>query len=390
MSWYLSQIGRREHYALPAFLHAQGSLAMMATDVWAPWTHSMPRAISPKKLAQRYAPALRNAKVISPPLLRVIWSMRHTRHPEVRWLRIGESFGKFAAKEFIRHGLGDEDQVLGYTGGNLEQLIAARERGAAAYHIQVDPGHEWYLARRLEQEANPDIEARTPMPHASYMERVEQEWQVAERIIVHSEHSLQCLVARGVAASKCVVIPPAFTPAITNGQRLHPGARPFRVLFVGQHCVAKGFHVYASAARIAGKGFEFISIGRSSLRDGYAESVRDIITMLGHLPQSEVYAQMKAADAFVFPTLSDGFGMVQLEAMSAGLPVIATAKCGAVVRDGIDGFIVPTGDAQAIATSLIRLREDVQLYEGMSQAAAVRSTDFSPASHIASLTAYSK
>ena len=112
--------------------------------------------------------------------------------------------------------------------------------------------------------------------------------------------------------------------------------------------------------------------------------------MLGHLPQSEVYAQMKAADAFVFPTLSDGFGMVQLEAMSAGLPVIATAKCGAVVRDGIDGFIVPTGDAQAIATSLIRLREDVQLYEGMSQAAAVSSTDFSPASHIASLTAYSK
>lgn len=387
MSWYLSQIGRREHYALPAFLHAQGSLAMLATDVWAPWAHSVPRAISPQKLAQRYTPALRSAKVTSQPLLSVIWNMRYTRHPEVRWLRIGEKFGNFAAGEFIRHGLGGEDHVLGYTGGNLEQLIAARERGAAAYHIQVDPGHEWYLARRMEQEANPDVEAKTPMPHATYMERIEQEWQVAERIIVHSDHSLRCLVARGVAASKCLVIPPAFTPAITHGRRQHPGARPFRVLFVGQHCVAKGFHIYASAARIAGKGFEFISIGRSSLRDKYAESVSDVITMLGHLPQSEVYAQMKAADAFVFPTLSDGFGIVQLEAMSAGLPVIATPKCGAVVRDGIDGFIVPAGDAQAIAASLIRLREDVRLYEGMSEAAAMRSAAFSPASHFAALTA---
>jgi glycosyltransferase involved in cell wall biosynthesis len=157
-------------------------------------------------------------------------------------------------------------------------------------------------------------------------------------------------------------------------------------LFVGYHCLAKGFHVFASAARLAGKGFEFISAGSSGLRDSYAESVSDVVQMKGHLPQSEVYKLMESADVLVFPTLSDGFGIVQLEAMSAGLPVIATPPCGAVVRDGIDGFVVPTRNAHAIVNSLLRLSADEQLYGDMSQAALRRAADFSPARHFALLT----
>ena len=390
MSWYLSQIGRREHYALPAYLHSQGSLATLATDVWTPWAHSAPRIFRPPKLAQRYSPALSGAKVVSPALLCAIWNMRYARRPETRWLRIGESFGKFAAKEFARYGLGRDDHVLGYTGGNLEQLMMARQRGAAANHVQVDPGHEWYLTRQLEQETHPEVEPKAPMPLSAYMERVEQEWESADRIIVHSEHTRQCLVRRGVSAAKCVVIPPAFTKAKAACQRRHPGARRFRVLFVGYHCLAKGFHIFVSAARLAGKGFEFISVGSSGLRDRYVESVSDVVQMLGHLPQSEVYALMESADVLVFPTLSDGFGIVQLEAMSAGLPVIATPPCGTVVRNGIDGFVVPTRDAHAIVNSLEHLRADEELYADMSQAAIRRAAEFSPASHFASLIAAAK
>jgi glycosyltransferase involved in cell wall biosynthesis len=160
-------------------------------------------------------------------------------------------------------------------------------------------------------------------------------------------------------------------------------------LFVGHHCLAKGFHVFASAARLAGRDFEFISAGSNGLRHSYAKSVADVVRMSGHLPQAEVYALMGSADAFVFPTLSDGFGIVQLEAMSAGLPVIATPPCGAVVRDGMDGFVVPTRDAHAIVDALARLRADARLYGEMSQAAVGRAAEFSPARHFASLIAAS-
>ena len=390
MPWYLSQLGRREHYALPSYLHSQGTLAVLATDFWTPWAGSRLQALCPAKLAQRYSPALRSAKVVSPSLIPAIWNMRPAGRPEVRWLRTGESFGRYAAAEFELHGLGKGDHVLGYTGGNLEQLAMARLHGAIGHHVQVDPGYEWYLTRRLEQDAHPEVEPTDPMPLPAYMTRIEQEWAIADRIIIHSQHSLQCLLRQGVPSSKCIVVPPAFTPAVVAGPRRHPGSRPFRVLFVGYHCLSKGFHVFASAARLAGKNFEFISVGRSSLRKNYAESISDVVQMLGQLPQSEVYEQMKSADALVFPTLSDGFGIVQLEAMSTGLPVIATPPCGTVVHDGIEGYVVPPRDPRAVVDALDRMRLDDELYAEMSKAAVRRVADFSPASHFTTLTASAK
>ena len=390
MSWFLSQLGRREHYALPAYLHSQGSLAMLATDIWTTWASSRLQALCPPKLVQRYSPALRAAKVVSPSLIPAIWNMRPVSRPEVRWLRAGQSFGRFSANEFERHGLGKGDHVLGYTGGNLEQLTMARLRGATGHHVQVDPGYEWYLTRRLEQEAHPEVESAVPMPLPAYVNRLEQEWAIADRIIIHSQHSLQCLLRQGVPSSKCIVVPPAFSSALAVNPRRHPGSRPFRVLFVGNHCLSKGFHVFASAARLAGKNFEFISVGHSSLRQKYVGSVNDVVRMLGHLSQSEVYEQMKSADALVFPTLSDGFGIVQLEAMSTGLPVIATPPCGAVVRDGVDGYVVPPRNPHAVVDALERLRVDHELYVGLSKAAVRRVADFTPASHFAALIGSAK
>ena len=222
------------------------------------------------------------------------------------------------------------------------------------------------------------------------MERVEQEWAIADHIIIHSQHSLQCLLRRGVPPSKCKVVPPAFSAALAAGPRRHPGSRPFRVLFVGFHCLSKGFHIFAAAARLAGTNFKFISVGSSNLRKNYAESISDDVQMLGQLSQSGVYEQMKSADAFVFPTLSDGFGIVQLEAMSTGLPVIATSQCGTVVRDGIDGYVVPARNPHAIVDALERMRLDDELYEKMSHAALRRVADFSPSSHFAALIASTK
>jgi len=83
------------------------------------------------------------------------------------------------------------------------------------------------------------------------------------------------------------------------------------------------------------------------------------------------------ADVFVFPTICDSFGIVQVEALAAGLPVITTANAGSVVRAGIDGFIVPIRDAAAIAEKLDRLAADPDLLKKMSFAAVDRAREFS-------------
>jgi glycosyltransferase involved in cell wall biosynthesis len=302
-----------------------------------------------------------------------------------RWASEGASFGKFAARSFDKARLGPGHSVIGYTAANLEQLIMAKNKGAKALHVQVDPGLSWYEMRRQAQLAYPEAEELAPMPSAEFTERISQEWQQADKVIVHSEHSRVALLAQGVDASRCVVIPPAFKSSIAPVARRPDPSRPFRVLFVGNHCLAKGYHVFVDAAQKSGKGFEFISVGSQTLKGSYLEEASRHVTILGPKSQSGVREQMERADVLVFPTLSDGFGLVQLEAMASGLPVIATACCGEVVRHGLDGLIVPPRDSSAIVAALEELRADPDKYVRLSAAASRRPLDYGPERHFNAL-----
>jgi glycosyltransferase involved in cell wall biosynthesis len=302
-----------------------------------------------------------------------------------RWTREGAHFGNFSARKFGESGLGPEDSVIGYTAANLEQLTLAKRRGAKALHVQVDPGISWYETRRQEQLAHPEAEHLMPMPGAEFLERMVGEWREADKVIVHSKHSRAALLAQGVDAGRCVVVPPAFSYTNTQTARRLDSSRPFRVLFVGNHCLTKGYHVFVDAARQAGEGFEFFSVGKQTMKSKYINKASTHVKILGSKSQTGVQEQMKRADVLVFPTLSDGFGLVQLEAMAAGLPVIATPCCGEVVKNRVNGLIVPPRESQAIVSALHQLRADAEKYEQLSLAASLRSLDYSPALHFDAL-----
>ncbi len=384
--WYVSQIGRREHYALPAHLHRIGQLGLFATDIWAPWAASPRSLIRSEKLAQRFESTMGNAPVVSRSLIANLTERFRRGNTYQRWTKDGTSFGKFAAREFERAGLKEGDTILGYTAANLEQIELAKKRGAKVLHVQVDPGMSWYETRRMEQLKHPEAEDLAPMPDAEFVDRIGQEWEAAGKVIVHSAHSREALLSQGVAPERCVVIPPAFTSSITSAPRRIDANRPLRVLFVGNHCLAKGYHIFAAAAaRLSGKGFEFISIGSMSMKPSFLADASRFISMQGHLTQTKVREQMMRADVLVFPTLSDGFGLVQLEAMAAGLPVIATGCCGEVVRHGHDGLIVPPRDSGAVVAALEELRADPDKYARLSSAASRRPSDCSPEKHFGAL-----
>ena len=84
----------------------------------------------------------------------------------------------------------------------------------------------------------------------------------------------------------------------------------------------------------------------------------------------------RKADLFVLPTLSDGFAITQLEAMSHGLPVITTPCCGEVVSDGVDGFIVAPRDAEALAKTFLRYLAEPGLLRSHQTAAFAKSKQF--------------
>jgi glycosyltransferase involved in cell wall biosynthesis len=84
-----------------------------------------------------------------------------------------------------------------------------------------------------------------------------------------------------------------------------------------------------------------------------------------------VSSYYRDADVFIFPTLSDGFGLTQLEAQSWKLPVIASRYCGGVVRDEFNGVILEEVSGRAIADTLLRLLRAPELLSAMSVRSAV-------------------
>jgi glycosyltransferase involved in cell wall biosynthesis len=88
-----------------------------------------------------------------------------------------------------------------------------------------------------------------------------------------------------------------------------------------------------------------------------------------------------SADVFVFPTLGDPFGMVVLEAMACGLPVISTSAAGEIadrIDEGVNGFVVPPGYAEALRAPMELLAGDESLRRRMGEAATAKVAGQSP------------
>ena len=93
------------------------------------------------------------------------------------------------------------------------------------------------------------------------------------------------------------------------------------------------------------------------------------------LSNADVLREMRRSDVLLFPSLCEGFGLVILEALACGLPVISTPHTGApdVLTDGVDGFIVPIRSAGAIAEKLELLLASPPLLAAMQHAAAAKA-----------------
>ncbi len=110
-------------------------------------------------------------------------------------------------------------------------------------------------------------------------------------------------------------------------------------------------------ALIVGDGPEHANLRRLWAELGLGESVR----LLGEVPDDDEVARLyRQADVFCLPSIQEGFGIVFLEAMASGLPVVATtaAAIPEVVPQGQAGLLVPPGNVEALAAALVELLRD--------------------------------
>jgi glycosyltransferase involved in cell wall biosynthesis len=156
----------------------------------------------------------------------------------------------------------------------------------------------------------------------------------------------------------------SFTPA-------DPGAEPPRAVYVGTLSRRKGMHdLVAALELLRDRGIELpldVVGGGHEVGEAEADELRTRIrgsrlpvTLLGSRSPEEVAAVLRSAQLFVLPSHWEGQPIAILEAMASGLPVVVTAV-GAnpdVVRDGVDGLVVPSHDPAALADALALLVRD--------------------------------
>jgi glycosyltransferase involved in cell wall biosynthesis len=204
--------------------------------------------------------------------------------------------------------------------------------------------------------------------------------KAATRVIAVSEHESACLARMGVARDRIRVIPNGvdvgeFTKAGTRGSR--DGVVG---LFVGRlDPDQKGLDVLIRAMtklprnpllrlRLVGEDWG----GAELLRQlAHRLGVADRVTLVGKLSRVQLVSEFVEADFVVLPSRFEPFGIVLLEAMAAGLPVIASRVGGIpeIVAEGRTGLLVEPDNADALARSLQLLSQDESLRLSMGRAA---------------------
>ncbi|MFD1507300.1 glycosyltransferase family 4 protein [Georgenia yuyongxinii] len=162
---------------------------------------------------------------------------------------------------------------------------------------------------------------------------------------------------------------------------------PCRLLFVGRLVEKKGVGVLLDALRAMAPGTVTLTIvGDGPLRAPLERQATGLpVTFAGQLGRTQVRAAYAAADVVVVPSVpaasgdQDGLPVVLLEAMSTGLPVIASNLPGLneAVADGDSGLLVPPGDEDRLRQAIARLAGDPTVRGRLGEAAAERAREYS-------------
>ncbi|HWN97245.1 MAG TPA: glycosyltransferase family 4 protein [Methylomirabilota bacterium] len=364
MKWICCQLGAREHYTVPRALQRAGELEEVITEAWVRPGH--PLGVAKASLRQRFHPELKRSRVTAANFSSIAFELRGKLIRKNGWplvLARNEWFQRQALRRLRNIPNDDQKRTLfAYSYAARELFRHARSRGWRTVLGQIDPGmYEEKLVQKLFNESGGEIGNWKAAPQ-SYWQDWRQECELADYIVVNSLWSRQGLLAEGVPSKKLRVVPLAFElEKDDEAQRFHricpecfTAERPLRALFLGQVNLRKGIRPLLDAVRrLADQPIEFWFVGPVQIH--VPGDLRDNrrIRWLGPVSRRDTARFYRDADVFLFPTLSDGFGLTQLEAQAWKLPIIASRFCGDVVVDGQNGILLDEVTTNSICSALL-------------------------------------
>ncbi len=367
-----------------------GHLAWYATEIFYDPTRFPYRLIGmlPASLKEKAVSEFRRRHhpLLDPALVRTfgVWEwierasmrmgLRRAEHYANEWgnRRFASRVGAMAVSEAV-------DGIWGCDTSSLNAFRIAKDHGLRCV-LEQTIGHPraWNRILLEERERMPADFDPYPLPYPeSDLARVDEEIALADHVICGSPFVKATMAEWGVHPHKVTVIP--YGVRTENFMPAEPGAASgLRLLFVGHFGMRKGaWYLLQALARLAHlPDLTLTIVGKQTVAAKYLAPIESRLRSIPHIPRSQMPAAYHGMDVAVLPSLFEGSAGSTYEALASGLPVITTPNAGSVVRDGVDGFIVPMRDVNALAERIEQLYGDVQLRRAMSVEARSRALRF--------------
>ena len=384
--------GRRDYYQVAVALAAEGRLEKLVTDAYCPDILARHLGLLPerarRKALLRRAPGLSSRSVSVPDAVALVGA------EATRWIRRGSCrisldalLGRQVARRTVAAGCGAV--VYGYHWEGFIEAAAAYEAPAPRLVFLSDAlPSQLRDAIQLDRAVTGSEEGKLPAEVLTASEVLYQEQTLlkADGAIVPSSYIREGLVSRGMLPARVKVVPYGGDLTVRpNSPRggwvpaSYGTSTGLRVLWIGQLTYRKAPHHLAAALEKLGKGDVTLTV--ATYHKGAVDPFANVpcrVRWVQRAGAADLLRLFHANDVLVLPTLAEGFGLVYVEALYAGLPVIATRRSGGpdVVSHGVNGLLVDAGDPSALSDAIRKLVDNPELVAHLKDGARVTGSQW--------------
>ena len=377
----LIQNGARRNYIYGRQLEEAGLLYMMSTDAAFSSEH---QGLS-ERLIRKFFPKLEKGisrrKIFGVPKTR----LRNSILPNIaglltEWMPEEYRFyivDKISGWNNRIYGLGNTKVIVNYHGNGGSFLNFASRKGVGIItDFVITPKYLEIL--NAEQLIWPGWDLK-PIPNNMiefYRLKMSELVRISDRYLCPSENVSRDLQdIPGFDSSRVRIVP--YGKSGINSKSSQP--KIGRVLFIGEAGLRKGIPYLAQAATILKQRSPHIKVIVAGFVSKNIQSrceTKDLI-FLGVISKDQIEIELSQADIFCLPSLAEGSATSIFEAINFGLPVVTTRASGSVIRDSVEGFIVPERNSVALADAIEKIINDRELRSVMSNAAKEASLNYS-------------
>ncbi len=340
-------MGRQAHYKLPAnSFHRRGHQVTLFTA-------------TPRSRLRGFADGIQSRMVPSP----VAWfnGLTHIQTP----LSLDE-LDSLVFDQGCAWVIGDNEMLFGAASSSAISGAQMKRRGGLYVLDRACPDIRVQQRMMAEESAKVGANFRPTSPW--FLERQVQEYELADVILSPSHYSADSFPEH---LRKKIVLAPLQGRSKVYAREQKPGGGEFVVGVVGGQPLRKGYLYLLQA-------WKELALPNAKLKIRSGADFREfplLMQLLGEMSNVSIVGYVadmrdfyRECDAFVLPSVDDGFGMALFEALANGVPSIATRNCGAseLMVDGRDGLVIDAGSVEQLKDAILRLYESAELRERLA------------------------